>query len=393
MLSPADAALEAEDRYLVAVLTSFYVPAYLGGGPIQTLKALVDEAPNSADVRVVCANHDLGETARLVDRPNEWQPVDRAQVRYVSGGLRQLIAAFRDTAQADIVYLNSLFSPHYSVLPLILRAAGRWRGAEVLVAPRGELYPGALAQKSWKKKIFLRAFALLRLSEKVTWHASTEEEANLVRTHFGENARIAVREDETSLPRTAQGRAARAGGPLRLLFASRVHPQKGLDIVLAALADMPEPVDLQVVGAFVNEDYERHCAGLAAQLPEHISVEFHGGLPREEVLGKMREADLVVLPTASENFGHVIAEALSESCPVMCSQYTPWAETLDAGGGVVVAPNTAEAWAVALRDYAGRGTEVWHGAAEDAGEAYDAWRRAPKGEHVFDLLRAQTTRV
>ena len=102
----------------------------------------------------------------------------------------------------------------------------------------------------------------------------------------------------------------------------------------------------------------------------------------------MGEADLMVLPTASENFGHVIAEALSGSCPVMCSQYTPWGQTLDDGGGVIVAPNTVEAWSEALNDYLSQGPGAWRSAAAAAGQAYDVWRNTPKGSHVFELVRA-----
>ena len=387
MTSVADAHPVSE-KFRVAVFTAFYVPAYLGGGPIQTLKALIDEAPDNVDVRLVCGNNDLGDPAPLVERPNHWVPVGRAKVRYVQGGFSQLLQAFRGTAPCDLVYLNSLFSPRYSIVPLLLHARGWWKGADVLVAPRGELYPGALAQQAWKKKLFMRLFTLLRLPRKIIWHASSKEEAALVREHFGERTRIVVKEDETSLPQRARRRADRGSGPLRLLFASRAHPQKGLDVVLAALAQATAPVDLQVVGAFVDEEYEKRCTGLAQRLPEHVSVRFHGALPREEVLKKMGEADLMVLPTASENFGHVIAEALSGSCPVMCSQYTPWGQTLDDGGGVIVAPNTVEAWSEALNDYLSQGPGAWRSAAAAAGQAYDVWRNTPKGSHVFELVRA-----
>ena len=65
MTSVADAHPVSE-KFRVAVFTAFYVPAYLGGGPIQTLKALIDEAPDNVDVRLVCGNNDLGDPAPLV---------------------------------------------------------------------------------------------------------------------------------------------------------------------------------------------------------------------------------------------------------------------------------------------------------------------------------------
>ncbi|AGS35336.1 group 1 glycosyl transferase [Corynebacterium maris DSM 45190] len=381
------------DRYRVVIPTAFYVPAFLGGGPIQTLKALIEESPENFDTKVICANHDLGETAPLVERPNEWHTVGRADVRYVQDGMRPLVDAFRATSDADVVYLNSLFNPTFSLLPLALRSLGWWKDADVLVAPRGELYPGALAQKPRKKQLFLRAFKALGLPKKVVWHASTEDEAQQIRALFGADSRIAVRENETSLPRAATQRQAREQGPLRLVFASRLHPKKGLDILLTALAEVTEPVEVRIVGAFADDEYEQICDALVRELPENVSVRFCGGLPREEVLAEMRHADMMAFPTTGENFGHVIAEALSESCPVMCSENTPWTETLTAGGGVAVAPNSPEAWTAELNGYAARGAQAWADATDAAGVAYDAWRNAPKGRHVFELVRQQSVRI
>lgn len=383
----------AKDRCKVVIPTDFYVPAFLGGGPIQTLKALIEESPEQFDAWVICANHDLGESTPLVDRPNEWLPVGRARVRYVQGGLRALLSAFRAVSDADVVYLNSLFSPQYSVLPLVIRSFGWRRDTEVLIAPRGELYPGALAQKPRKKKVFLRVFRALGLHDKVLWHASTEDEAEQIRSLFGRRCRVLVRENETSLPRQARRRGARTDGGLRLIFASRLHPKKGLHILLEALAHVSEMVQLQVVGAFADEGYEQLCRSLVRELPDHVSVDFTGGAAREAVLQRMHEADLMTFPTTGENFGHVIAEALSESCPVLCSDHTPWSEILSAGGGDVVSPNTPEAWAASIDRFAAGGPAAWQAAAEQAGESYRVWRNEPKGRHVFELVRSASVKT
>lgn len=380
-----------DHRYRVVIPTAFYMPAYLGGGPIQTLKALIEESPEGFDTKVICSNSDLGKTEPLVDRPNQWHRVGRAQVKYVQGGVKSLLDVFRSTSDVDIIYLNSLFNPLYSLLPLALHTFGWWKGSEVLVAPRGELYPGALKQKGRKKQIFLQVFKMLRIPKKVIWHASTEDEADQIRMVFGPNSRVAVRENETSLPREASQRTERPAGPLRVIFASRLHRKKGLDILLEALAGVAEPVEVQIVGAFADDEYERCCHALVQELPDNISVHFCGGLPREQVLAKMQHADLMAFPTIGENFGHVIAEALSESCPVMCSEHTPWTETLTSGGGVAVSPNTAQAWTTALNDYASRGSMSWSATAHAAGRAYNAWRNAPKGQHVFELVKQQKT--
>lgn len=377
---------EASRRDKVLVTTGFYFPAFRGGGPIQTLRALVAAAPAEYDVDVICANHDLGETAPLVERPNEWLSMGRARVRYVDGGLRSLYAAYRSAPDVSIVYLNSLFNPRYSILPILLKRLGLWKDATILLAPRGELSPGALALKPKKKQVFLQAFKTLGFARRVLWHASTAEEANHVRAVVGEDSEIVVRENETSLPLEARVRRHRVDGEPRLLFASRLVPKKGLLTLLDAMSALTAPVHLDVVGAFEDAGYESLCRAACARHPANVSITFHGAMPRDDVLLRMREADLMVFPTAGENFGHVIAEALSESCPVMCSAHTPWTERLSSGGGSVVLSDTPEAWAKALNNYLSDGPAAWQEAFNRAGQSFDKWRNADKGRHVFELV-------
>ena len=375
----------------VLVTTRFFTPAFRGGGPIQTLNALVAAAPAEFAVDIICANHDLGETSPLVDRPNEWLPVGRARVRYVDGGFLALYAAYRSVANVSIVYLNSLFSPPYSVIPLLLHRFGLWRGAIILLAPRGELSPGALALKTKKKRVFIQALKTLGLPRAILWHASTEEEANHIRATFGETSKIVVRENETSLPLKAHVRPQRDDRMPRLLFASRLVQKKGLVTLLEALSTLTVPVHLDIVGAFEDPNYEAVCVAAAGGLPDNVSTSFHGPLARADVLVQMRGADLMAFPTAGENFGHVIAEALSQSCPVMCSTHTPWTERLSTGGGSVVSHNTPEAWAVALEGYLTSGPRAWQESSRRAGQCFDEWRNGDKGPHVFELAHLLAT--
>jgi len=55
----------------------------------------------------------------------------------------------------------------------------------ILLAPRGELMEGALSLKAFKKRIFLNFAKLFRIYQNVTWHASSEYEAEDIEREFG----------------------------------------------------------------------------------------------------------------------------------------------------------------------------------------------------------------
>ena len=132
------------------------------------------------DFRIVVPDRDLGDTSAYpsvdVDR---WNAVDKAQVFYRSpgaAGWRALLAALQQI-DYDLIYLNSFFSPDSSLRPLLYRRIGKLRRRPVLLAPRGEFSPGALALKPIKKQAFLKLAEAIGLHSETLFQASSDHEA------------------------------------------------------------------------------------------------------------------------------------------------------------------------------------------------------------------------
>lgn len=368
----------------------YFEPAFRGGGPIQTLVALLRAKPEAVRAIVIAGNQDLGSTESVVPEPDVWVQREVSRVRYCSPGLRPLFAALRSSRSAapTLIYLNSFFDVRYSLIPQIARLFGVWKGAIVVLAPRGELYAGALQMKAAKKRAYLAAYRAAGLHRHVIWHASTVDEEESIRAIFGGKARIETRENETSLPLSSVSRVTRAPGPLRLVFASRAAAKKGLLTLLLGLQGVTRDVELEVIGAFEDDQYELACEAALTRLPRNVRVSLLGPLPREDLIQRLRVADAMALPTLGENFGHVIAEALSVGSPVICSAETPWTARLEAGAGIVVDPNSPDAWRDAIDSFAGEGEASWEERARRASSAYDEWRNESKGSHIFERALA-----
>lgn len=374
----------------VVILSTYFAPAFLAGGPVQTLSAMVKNAPDGVVVDVVTTNLDHGIADILPVPTGSWTKWNRANVLYTNGRLRSILRALRQVSgrHPDYVYVNSLFDPRFSLLPQMLARLGLFRSAQIVLAPRGELNEGALALKWTKKQVFLALYRTLGLARGVIWHASTEHEAQDIRREFGGQTGIIVRRNDTMLPNVPRRRRQRAAGPCRLLFASRLSAKKRLDLLLESLRYVHQDCELMVVGAFDDPDYEKRCRDLVNTYELQGRVLFAGPSSREGVLGAMTQADVFVFPTAGENFGHVIAEALSVACPVIVSRHTPWSDTLASGGGVVVEEDTARAFGDAIDEFVSRGSDGWSLAAHAAGEAYIRWRGQTEPPHLFEILRS-----
>ncbi|WP_144721397.1 glycosyltransferase [Agrococcus jejuensis] len=373
----------AHVRLRVLVSAPLFPPAFRGGGPIRTLAALVETAPHDVAVAVVCGDRDLGAAEPLPVPRRDWLPQGRARIRYVDRRRPDaVLRALASSPPPDVVYVNGLFDPVFSML---VRAWARRRGLQVLLAPRGELAPAALAIRGGRKRAFLRVAAASGLDAGVVWHASSERESRDIRAAVGDDATVLVREDDHALPRHAS-RAAAPPGPLRLVFVSRLVPNKGLDVLLEALALVDEPWTLDVHGIAEDAEHAERCRALAEAPGMRGRVAFHGPLEPHEVRDAFAEHDLFAFPTAFENFGHVIAEALSVGCPVLAPDTTPWTPRLDAGAGGVVDSLEPAAWADRIRAWASADATERTTRREAAADAYDRWRddAAP---HVLAMLR------
>lgn len=382
---------------MIGVLAPLFPPAKNGGGPIRTLEALVAAAPSHFELHVLTGDRDLGASERLPVEFDSWGERDGATVYYASAGsVRGLFGGFGALRRKkpDVIYLNGYFDPRFSILPQLLWRVGYWGSALRLLAPRGEFGSGALDRRTAKKRAYMALYRLLGLHRRIYWHASSELEAAAIRKQWGQKAVVLTRENETLLPERAQSvdalAAEPADTPLRTVFLGRIVEHKGLHLALEALAQVTEPVDLDVFGPAEDDAYLKRCHTLAARLPDNIRVRFHGALEPEQTRSTLEAFDLLVMPTAGENFGHVIAESLSASCAVLCSTHTPWTEVLESGGGEAL-PLAVERWASALQRWSGLTSAERVIARRRAGEAYDRWRSRPATPHVFELLEAATS--
>lgn len=334
--SSASGASGPPTRPVILLLAGYYPPAFLAGGPTRSLPRIVEALRDEFDFRVVTRDHDLGSSAPLPGVVSDhWIETGGARCRYLSGrrGLAgQLIRVLRRTRH-DVLYLNSLFSLPFSLIPLFLRRLGPVSRGGLLVAPRGELDPSALALKAARKRLYLRLVRSLRLLDDAVWHAATESEAAAIRRAFGKSAQVLVAVDMSLRPGPALPRPPKEPGSVEIVFLSRISPMKNLDFAIALLGQVRGDVQFSIYGPIEDPAYWGACRRQVESLPGNITVEYRGVVRPDDVRAVLARHHVFVLPSRGESFGHAISEALAAGCPVLISDRTPWRdlEALHAG--------------------------------------------------------------
>lgn len=350
----------SDRRRAVLIMADHYLPGFKAGGPIRTLHNLIQTLGDDFRFLVITRDRDLSDIEAYPGvRLNEWVGVGKASVFYASPdtlswrGLGQLL----DRSAYDALYLNSFFSPLMTVLPLLRRRLSGRSSMPVILAPRGEFAPGALALKPVKKRIYLALARATGLLNGLRWQATSEaEKAQILATAGARPEDVDIVPNlasggSTTMQVRALGRLKRAPGQLRMVFLSRIAPMKNLDFLIEALRQVGTPVLLTVHGPIVDLPYWRACQDAAKRLPAHVTFAYAGEVRPDRVAAAFAEHDVFVFPTRGENFGHVILESLSAGTAVIVSDRTPWQADSDGALTVLKLDQTA-AWARAIEAWA-----------------------------------------
>lgn len=381
-----------ESVFRTLALCNYFEPGYRGGGPIRSMVQVVDTIPDGVHLTVVTSDRDLGDRAAYPGLSGTWVTRGRAGVLYLNPvSVRQLsrLGRYLRRRPYDLLYVNSLFNPLFSLVPIAATRVKLIDARRILIAPRGELSAGALSLKAGKKRHFLRLWLRLLARMDVVWHATSELEAADIRRVWPD-AVIEVCQDQADLPELAlQPAAAPVEGPARLVFISRISPMKNLALALNALTGIDAPATLDIYGPVEDAAYWAECQKIIRAMPAHITVQYRGELAHHRVRDTFAGYDAFLLPTKGENFGHVIAESLSASCPVICSANTPWTATLDDGGGIAVSPLSVQNYRAAINNVATAAPEQRLKARQECGAAYQAWRGTVQRRNIIEQVRQQ----
>ena len=270
------------------------------------------------------------------------------------GGLRLSAPLSRRLAlvrgEFDIVHVHGLWNwPSVAAA----RAAARAQ-IPLVLAPRGMLSPGALRISRFKKWFFWRLLQRPAIRHLACFHATSELEAQELMA-FGAKWKLDVPiaivpngvDIPDFLPRPPRG------GAHTLLYLGRIHPKKGLDVLIRAWSQIAEERPdwrLQIVGPD-----ERGHADELKRLVQHLRaprVAIEGPRYGPDKLSTYRSADIFVLPSRAENFGVTVVEALAAEIPVIATKSTPWQALEEQGCGWWI-DEGIESLAAALRTSTG----------------------------------------
>ena len=302
-------------------------------------------------------------------------------------------AALKDICRQNkigIIHTQDLWTPE---VHLAARAA-RELDLPYVMSITGTLTPWSLRHKRIKKILGWRLYQKNDLEQASVLHATCRREIEDIR-RTGITAPVALIPLAVDIPRSGAHLHHPSTGERTVLYLSRIHRKKGL-IHLVDAWDEIRPRNWKIIVAGQDDDgYRGELERRIRSLGLDRDFIFKGFVSREEKNELLRNADLFVLPTYSENFGLVIPEALSYGVPVITTRGTPWEDLNLFGCGWWIGigtPPLIEALREALSLPASDLREMGQKGAELVREKYSFTRLGEQFISLYRWLRGEQDR-
>lgn len=303
------------------------------GGPARTIRDLSEAlARQGARVTLVAGHDPVHDDALL--------PPDKALVTTLLVPVRRryglphydfTTAVAGLSGKPAVLHDNGIWSPSN----IGAAAAARRLGIPLVISPHGMMEPWAMAYRRGRKTVAWSLYQRRILRQARGLCATARSEAGPIRARFPATP-VAVIPNGVACPADVPDRRHREAATARTLFyMSRIHPKKNLATLIDAwtgLAARFPDWTLRIAGPDElghSVELQRKIAAMGLQQ----SVRIEGAVPEAAKAAAFADADLFILPTLSENFGIVVAEALAEGVPAIVSNGAPWESLVTEGCG------------------------------------------------------------
>lgn len=302
-----------------AVLTAF----------ISSQNELVDYIevwhPNSQEDSV-----EFSQTTNLcVDQIKSFKTIGSDKIGFSS---QLLLSAQKRKNDFDIIHQHGIWLP-ISIASLLFDS----KKTKKIISPHGFLNRHALTISKNKKIIAGLLYENKNLKTATCLHACSDFEASFFRDY-------GLQQDIALIPNGVDDEFLNAQGNPKafknkhgitdekiLLFLSRIHPSKGIELLLRVIESLKTDfTNWKLIIAGIDElNHEEELKSLTKELKiEHI-VKFIGPVFDQEKVDAFDASDIFILPTDTENFGIVVAQALARKKAVITTREAPWKDLED----------------------------------------------------------------
>ncbi|MDP1663601.1 MAG: glycosyltransferase family 4 protein [Methylobacter sp.] len=314
-------------------ITPACYPATYWGGPIFTVYALNNALAEMSGVTLRVLTTDTAgpklsqrlDHSQLIDLYPNQEVIMVPRIAGISVSIEMLWQLPSLVRWADVIHLTAIYS--FPTIPTLLIC--RVLRKPVVWSPHGavqDAYEWTGSKRKGLKRAWEILCNILIAPGRVVTHVISERERIPTQARIPK-ANAVIVPNGINLPNVIAEKSWMPEGKLRLLYLGRLSPKKGIENLLHAMALLNDQTVVLSVYGVGDAVYDESLLDLADKLGLlNKNVFFIGHVDGDKKDQAFYHSDVCIVPSYTECFCMVVAEALIHGVPVIASQGTPWAE-------------------------------------------------------------------
>ena len=300
----------------LVIFNQFFYPAFKAGGPVKSLNLLYKSLKNKFNIFIFTSQKDIDN--RKIFFKNK-KLISSNNFFFVIINSFRLLVNLNTKA---IINFNSFFSFNFTILPLIIIKIFFSKKFFLIISPRGELFSETLQYKFIKKNIYIKIFKIF-LSKNVIFHSTSQQEYISIKKLFPKN-KICILPNLIEKKNFSLDDKRYYSKNLKFVFFSRITEKKRLERVISILSKIDHNLVLDIYGPIENHLYWKKIKYLMKSKKNKIFKINYKGIIFKDIYNVIKRYNFFIFLSKSENFGHVIFEAMQSGCIPILSENMPW---------------------------------------------------------------------
>jgi hypothetical protein len=320
----------------IFIFNEYYEPAFKAGGPIKSLKLLNERLIKRYAVKIFTSSYDIDKTK--ITSPND----KKNNVKRFRSSLELMnfmIGNFIFKKLNTNLYFNSFFNLRYTILPLIFFKFFV-KKTKIILAPRGELFESEIKKKKIKKILYILFFKIF-LKKETIFHVTSLEEKSTIKKIFPHNKIEFLPNLINNQIKINDFKICPFNKRAKFIYFSRISIKKNLLETIKILDKSKLPIDLDIYGPIEDLEYWHKVKCTFQNIKNFnnkLKINYRGSI-RYKKYKILNRYNFFILLSDSENFGHVIFEAIQSKCVPIITKNSSWTQLKTLGCGLLLKKN------------------------------------------------------
>lgn len=342
-----------DQKLKVIHITASYKPAYIYGGPIQSvgklcealgglavsgeglgiddLQVLTTTANGTRELDVKIGARILMNGVSVTYFKRQTKDHSHFSIGLLLGLRKKILRYTQDHSNNEMSKLqtpNAKLIIHihawWNLVSVLSCFIAKWYRVPVVLSPRGMLTAYTFGNRNSLSKKIIHALLGKQLLKYCHIHATSEQEKKDILTVIKPKS-ITIIPNLVSFQFPVSSTHTSNSDTFRVLFLSRIEEKKGLELLFKALAMLNIHWLLTIAGTGKTE-YVQSLKRKAEELGIHQQITWIGQVSNEDKFNLLAKHDLTALTSYNENFANVVVESLSVGTPVLISKFVGLAD-------------------------------------------------------------------